>query len=538
MAESIVFNNATYIIPDVGESNWGQNLTNYFVAIPQGAYQASGGTMPLTADLSFGTNFGLFAKYLTTETANPASTGVLRLANTDGINWRNAANNANLPLSVDTSNNLLWNGDILATASASPVLSITGTANEITASASTGNVTLSVPVTFIAPGSIQATSTLKGTAVIAAATTNQIILGTTNTITLSSTAPASSRTYTIPDAGGAANVVLDAGNYTIAGTWAFSNTITMGSSKGIIFTDNSTNAVTMKATNSTTSWTLNLPTTHGSSNQFLQTDGSGNTSWQNGGAGTVTSGAAGNLTLYPTASASVGDTYVQNAKNITIGIATQASRSANLAITIPNPGNAITAANVVLDVGNYTLPGAYAFTGISTFSAGAGAITMSSSTIAMGANKITGLANGTASTDGAAFGQIKYLQAVQALSSTNVSTTSSTFTAATNQAVTIVPTSASNRIKVTVSTIYTGVTGGIAVTIKRGPTELSGVANGFSLLQTGGGNFSQCSFSYIDSPATTSSTVYAVFFRSDDNTTSVQIGRTDVVSSIIAEEIV
>jgi hypothetical protein len=36
MAQSIVFNNATYIIPDVGESNWGQNLTNYFVAISVG----------------------------------------------------------------------------------------------------------------------------------------------------------------------------------------------------------------------------------------------------------------------------------------------------------------------------------------------------------------------------------------------------------------------------------------------------------------------------------------------------------------------
>lgn len=34
-------------------------------------------------------------------------------------------------------------------------------------------------------------------------TTNQIVLGTTNTVTISSTAPASSRTYTMPDVGGA-----------------------------------------------------------------------------------------------------------------------------------------------------------------------------------------------------------------------------------------------------------------------------------------------------------------------------------------------
>jgi len=39
-------------------------------------------------------------------------------------------------------------------------------------------------------------------------TTNQLVLGTTNTVTISSTAPASSRTYTLPDAGAAANIGL------------------------------------------------------------------------------------------------------------------------------------------------------------------------------------------------------------------------------------------------------------------------------------------------------------------------------------------
>jgi hypothetical protein len=310
MAESITFNNAVYIIPDVGESNWGQNLTNYFVAIPQGAYQASGGTLPLTADLSFGTNFGLFTKYVTSITASPAGAGIIRLANTDSIDWRNAANSANLALSVDTSNNLLWNGDIVATASASPVLSIAGTANEITASAATGNVTLSVPATFIAPGSIAATSTLSGTAGTLTATTNQLVLGTTHTTTLTATAPSASRVYTIPDAGGSANVVLDTGNYTIGGTWSFSNSITLASSKALILTDNTSNTVTIKATNSTTPWTMSLPTTHGSSNQFLQTDGAGNTTWAPGGAGTISSGTIGQLAIY-TGSTTVGSTAAQ-----------------------------------------------------------------------------------------------------------------------------------------------------------------------------------------------------------------------------------
>ena len=52
-------------------------------------------------------------------------------------------------------------------ASTGGVTSIAGTANQITASASTGAVTLSVPSTFIAPGSIAATTTVTGTGVIA-----------------------------------------------------------------------------------------------------------------------------------------------------------------------------------------------------------------------------------------------------------------------------------------------------------------------------------------------------------------------------------
>jgi len=42
-------------------------------------------------------------------------------------------------------------------------------------------------------------------------TTNQMVLGTTNTVTISSTAPASSRTYTLDDAGSAAHIGLFAG---------------------------------------------------------------------------------------------------------------------------------------------------------------------------------------------------------------------------------------------------------------------------------------------------------------------------------------
>lgn len=110
MAQDILFNGAVYTIPDTGEEDWGLNLTNYFVAIPQGALQKSGGSFILTADANFGSNFGLVALYLKSVTANISTAGVIRLARTDSIGWRNAANGANLLLSVDGSNNLTFNG--------------------------------------------------------------------------------------------------------------------------------------------------------------------------------------------------------------------------------------------------------------------------------------------------------------------------------------------------------------------------------------------------------------------------------------------
>lgn len=57
---------------------------------------------------------------------------------------------------------------------------------------------------------------------IISATTNQLVLGSTNTTTISSTAPSASRVYTIPDAGGSANFLLSAGNQTSTGIQTFS----------------------------------------------------------------------------------------------------------------------------------------------------------------------------------------------------------------------------------------------------------------------------------------------------------------------------
>lgn len=63
---------------------------------------------------------------------------------------------------------------------------------------------------------------VSGTAYTATATTNQVVLGTTNTTTISATAPAASRVYTLPDVLGAADFVMTAGAQTLGGVKTFS----------------------------------------------------------------------------------------------------------------------------------------------------------------------------------------------------------------------------------------------------------------------------------------------------------------------------
>lgn len=110
MATNVTFNGTVYSVPAEGDSNWGTALSNYFIAIGTGCLQKTGGTFTLTAETDFGASFGLKALYLKSRATNPASAGIIRLGNNENISWRNAANNANLSLAVDTSDNLNFNG--------------------------------------------------------------------------------------------------------------------------------------------------------------------------------------------------------------------------------------------------------------------------------------------------------------------------------------------------------------------------------------------------------------------------------------------
>jgi hypothetical protein len=113
MSTPVIYNGVTYNVPSFADIGYAQNAGNmsaYWIALATGSLQKTGGAFTLTADANFGPNFGLLAKYFTSIVSNAATAGVLRLAVTDTIDWRNNANGANLALGIDGSDNLTFGG--------------------------------------------------------------------------------------------------------------------------------------------------------------------------------------------------------------------------------------------------------------------------------------------------------------------------------------------------------------------------------------------------------------------------------------------
>ena len=89
--------------------------------------------------------------------------------------------------------------------------------------------------------------------------------------------------------------------------------------------------------------------------------GAADTSWEQisttTSAGTTNAGIAGRLALYFANGNSLDDVYTQNSQSIDVNIVAQPTRSAPIEYTIPNPGDAVTAADFVLTEGAQTING-------------------------------------------------------------------------------------------------------------------------------------------------------------------------------------
>jgi hypothetical protein len=131
-----------YAVPAEGESGWGEEVTNYLVAIASNVLAKKGGTFTLLADVDTGATYGFKSAFFKSRSSNIAGAGVLRLANAESVGWRNAANAANLLLTVNSSDWLQFNSVDLVDKSTAQTLTnktLVAASNTITTTA-TGNL--------------------------------------------------------------------------------------------------------------------------------------------------------------------------------------------------------------------------------------------------------------------------------------------------------------------------------------------------------------------------------------------------------------
>lgn len=144
-----------------------------------------------------------------------------------------------------------------------------------------------------------------------------------------------------------ANLLSFAGGaYAFAGAMTGTTSLTLGAAAGttgsVVLTGTTSGAVTLSVADAAGTWTMKLPTTDGNANEFLQTDGSGNTTWAAGSsipATTITvANEATDTTCFPVfVTAATGDLGPKSNAGLTYNSNTSALFSTLLS------GNTVTA---------------------------------------------------------------------------------------------------------------------------------------------------------------------------------------------------
>ena len=121
MATTVTVTGSNYSVPATADENWGTQVSNLLIALATSTkvLQSSGGVFTLTGEVNLGATYGLKLPYIKSQATNPASSGIVRLGNTEAVSWRNAANSGNLDLAVTSSNELSYNGVVLINSSGS-----------------------------------------------------------------------------------------------------------------------------------------------------------------------------------------------------------------------------------------------------------------------------------------------------------------------------------------------------------------------------------------------------------------------------------
>lgn len=147
MSILLEINGQEYPYPETGDQEWGSDATDWAVAITNGVLQKAGGLFLLLDDVDFGANFGLLAKFFSSRSASASSAGLFRLARTDVVSWRNEADDGDLALSVNSSDELLFNGTAIGNfvaVSDTSTIDLTLTAGTLTADIVAGSITNSL----------------------------------------------------------------------------------------------------------------------------------------------------------------------------------------------------------------------------------------------------------------------------------------------------------------------------------------------------------------------------------------------------------
>lgn len=341
MSQNITFNGNGYVIPDLGEINWGQNLTDFFVAIPSGALQPTGGAFSLTAEVDFGGAFGLKSLYFKSRTANAASAGVVRLANADTISFRNAANSGDLTLGVNGSNQLTFNGVVLESDTLPDGQIFIGNAsnsstpNPVTgdiAITNTGVVSISAGVIVNADINAAAAIDYSKLNVPAGAIAYSKLTLTGSIVNADINASAAIAFTKMASLTASRMLVSSSGGVVTSSAWSYNATddLVTGINDELRFTDGTTNYVAFKSPATVTTHTYNLPIAAGTAGQVLSWQAGGQLQWINAaGGGTINSGTSGQFAFYGATGTTLSGTPLLTTDSSTYVLSSVQIRSSN-----------------------------------------------------------------------------------------------------------------------------------------------------------------------------------------------------------------
>jgi hypothetical protein len=312
MSVNLTINGQTFAYPEVGDTDWGTSATLWATAATNGMLQKAGGTFTLLADVNFGATFGIVSAYYKSTTSNISTAGSIRLAQADTIGWRNAANDNDLLLSVSSDalrfngTNVIISGSIVnADISASAAIAFSKLAsltsgfiilgngsNVPTATQVTGDISIDdVGVTSISNGAI-VNADVNASAAIAYSKLN-LATSIVNADISGSAAISFSKL---------SGVVGTTTAQSVAGVKTFTDNVLIDNEKELRLyeaTGSGSNYLGFKAPSAVTSnTTFTLPNGDGTSNQVLQTNGSGTLGWA-----TVAAGIGTNFDVHTVTSA-------------------------------------------------------------------------------------------------------------------------------------------------------------------------------------------------------------------------------------------